>query len=370
MTRILGWCRSWPLVLVFMIAACAAPREAPKPIEAPVYPPPPEEPRYFYDRTIFSSGDVIEDTSGDQFRRFATGESALGRGLDKPFGVVAANGRIFVGDTVARRVFVFDFPRKSFSELGVEGMGRLAKPLGMAVDQVGHLYVCDGGAKRVNVYGFDGAYIMSIGGAETFERPSSVAASADGSRIYVLDTGGVRSEEHRVRVFDATGKHVFDIGRRGAADGEFNLPLDVTVGPDGRVYVVDAGNFRVQVFSADGQFLMKFGNAGRRPGQFSHPKGIAVDEEGKIFVADTGFANFQIFDRQGQILMFIGTRSERGGPGEFLLPAGISVDVDGRIYVVDQFFRKVDVFRPASLPAGAPVGMPRQIAPEESVPPA
>lgn len=369
MTTQLGWRKAWPIVLIFAIAACAAPREAPKPIEIPAYPPPPEQPRYYYDRTIFSSGNVIEDTSADQFRRFATGESATGRGLDKPFGVVAVNGRVFVGDTVARRVFVFDFPRKSFGEVGAEGMGRLAKPLGMAADQVGHLYVCDGAAKRVNVYGLDGAYMMSIGSADDFQRPSSVAASADGSRIYVLDTGGVKSQDHRIRVYDAAGKHLFDIGRRGANDGEFNLPLDVTVGPDGRVYVVDAGNFRVQVFSPDGQFLMKFGAAGRRPGQFSHPKGIAVDSDGKIFVADTGFANFQIFDSQGQVLMFIGTRSERGGPGEFLLPAGIAVDVDGRIYVVDQFFRKVDVFRPASLPAGAPAGMPAPASPEEAIPP-
>lgn len=352
-----GFCRASALALAFVLAACSAPREAPKPIEIPAYPPPPEQPRYFYDRTIFSSGNVIQDTSADQFRRFATGESATGRGLDKPFGVVALNGRIFVGDTVARRVFLFDFPRKTFSELGADGMGRLVKPLGMAADQVGHIYVCDGAAKRVNVYGLDGSYITSIGSANEFQRPSSVATNADGSRIYVLDTGGVKSEDHRIRVYDASGKHLFDIGRRGPDDGEFNLPLDVTVGPDGRVYVVDAGNFRVQVFSPDGQFVMKFGTAGRRPGQFSHPKGIAVDEEGKIFVADTGFANFQIFDNRGQVLMFIGTRSERGGPGEFLLPAGIAVDVDGRIYVVDQFFRKVDVFRPAGLPAEAPVGL-------------
>lgn len=368
MTEQMRWRRAWPLALAFVVVACAAPREAPKPIDIPVYPPPPEEPRYYYDRTIFSSGDVIEDTSADQFRRFATGESATGRGLDKPFGVAALNGRVFVGDTVARRVFVFDFPRKSFSELGGDGMGRLAKPLGIAADQAGHLYVCDSAAKRVNVYGLDGTYLLSIGKAEDFQRPSSVAASADGSRIYVLDTGGVKSQDHRVRVYDAAGKHLFDIGRRGSNDGEFNLPLDVAVGPDGRVYVVDAGNFRVQVFSPDGQFLMKFGSAGRRPGQFSHPKGIAVDTEGKIFVADTGFANFQIFDRQGQVLMFIGTRSERGGPGEFLLPAGISVDVDGRVYVVDQFFRKVDVFRPASLPDGAPPGMPPPAAPGDLTP--
>jgi hypothetical protein len=33
-----------------------------------------------------------------------------------------------------------------------------------------------------------------------------------------------------------------------------------------------------------------------------------------------------------------------------MLPAGLDVDEDGRVYMVDQFFRKVDIYRPASLP--------------------
>jgi hypothetical protein len=43
-----------------------------------------------------------------------------------------------------------------------------------------------------------------------------------------------------------------------------------------------------------------------------------------------------------------------------MLPSGIAVDLDGRIYMVDQFFRKVEVFRPASLPANAPYGHVRE----------
>jgi hypothetical protein len=35
-----------------------------------------------------------------------------------------------------------------------------------------------------------------------------------------------------------------------------------------------------------------------------------------------------------------------------MLPSGIYVDEDGRVYMVDQWFRKIDIFRPAQLPAG------------------
>lgn len=339
-----------------LVAACAAP-EPPKPVEL-VFPPAPEEPRYYYERTLYGSTDVKPETAADRLRRFATGESARGRGFAKPFDVRANQGRIYISDTVNRRVAVLDFPQQRYYEIGTTGIGRLAKPLGITTDSVGHLYVVDGTAKRIQVYDLEGSHLRSIGTGEVLQRPSGIAVTPDGSRIYVVDTGGVSSEHHTVRVFDAAGEHLFDIGTRGKKEGEFNLPLMVAMGPDRRLYISDTGNFRIQVFDADGNFIKTFGGIGRRPGQFSHPKGIDVDSEGRVFVVDSGFANFQIFDDQGRVLLFIGERNERGGPGQYILPAGISVDVDGRIYFVDQFFRKVDVFRPAWLPADSPPGQP------------
>lgn len=358
------WCsvmrRAAGLAALGIVAACAA---APEKKEVNlVYPPPPEDPRYYYETTITGSGDVAEETAADRFRRFATGESARGQGFGKPFGLVAVGGRIYVGDTLSRHVAMLNFPEKTYSEFGNSGIGRLAKPLGMAADAAGRIYVCDGTSKRVIAYDRNGQYLFAIGNDEILERPSAVAVSSDGSRIYVVDTGGVRSQNHRVSVFAPDGSHIQDIGTRGAGPGEFNLPLSATVGPDGKLFVLDSGNFRVQAFSESGQFLFEFGSAGRTPGHFSHPKSIAVDRDGKIFVSDSGFANVQIFDDQGRILMFMGSRSDRGGPGDFILPAGVSVDVDGRVYMVDQFFRKIDVFRPASLPKDAPIGQPLAVS--------
>jgi hypothetical protein len=74
-------------------------------------------------------------------------------------------------------------------------------------------------------------------------------------------------------------------------------------------------------------------------------------------VVDTAFGNFQIFDPEGRLLLDVGTRASTDGPAKFMLPSGIAVDLDGRIYMVDQFFRKVEVFRPAELAAGAAYGV-------------
>ena len=71
------------------------------------------------------------------------------------------------------------------------------------------------------------------------------------------------------------------IGKRGNGPGEFNLPRDLAIGKDGRLYVVDGGNFRVVVFDREGKYLFSFGSVGKQYGQFARPKEIAIDRDGK-----------------------------------------------------------------------------------------
>jgi DNA-binding beta-propeller fold protein YncE len=341
-----------------LAASCASPgtSSAPTVAEAPpelVFPPPPEQARFVFERTILGSADVVSVDNETRWRRVLTGEAKTTTGFSKPFDVEACQGRIYVSDTVRRSIMMFDVPKGTFSEFGTTEPGELRKPLGMAVDQDCNIYVVDGTARRVIVYDQDGEFLSAFGGVDLFERPSHVDVDADARYAYVVDTGGVGSQQHRVRVFDiATGEHVLDIGERGAGPGQFNLPRDVAVGRDGRIYVVDGANFRVQVFESDGTFVSTFGEIGVYPGQFSRPKGAAVDPDGNVYVTDTAFGNFQIFNPQGELLLFVGNRSETMEPARYMLPAGIGVDEDGRVYMVDQFFRKVDVFRPAAIGPG------------------
>jgi len=337
------------------IVACSAPpaETATASIRSPVglvFPPPPETARFVFERTITGSADIVEVDRDTRWRQLLTGEVGTTEAMAKPFDVEACQGRIYISDTVRRSVLVFDVPHGAFFEIGKSDPGLLLKPLGMAVDDECNLYVVDGTQRRVVVYDQAGRYVTAFGGSELFDRPSHVEVDADGTRAYVVDTGGVGSERHTVRVFDIrSGSHLFDIGERGAGPGQLNLARDIAIGPDGRLYVVDGGNFRVQIFSADGQYVGSFGSIGVTRGQFSRPKGIDTDPDGNIYVTDSAFGNFQIFSPAGELLLFIGTRSESPEPAKYMLPAGIAVDEDGRVYMVDQFFRKVDVYRPASL---------------------
>jgi DNA-binding beta-propeller fold protein YncE len=317
-----------------------------------VFPAPPDNPRFVYERTIYSSADVTTKKSDSELKQMLTGVGESAEGLGKPYAVAVHRGRVMVTDSADRFVRVFDVPAGKYYKLGEDEAGPLVKPLGIDVDNAGNVYVADATAKAIMVYEPAGKFLRKIGGPKFFDRLSSVTVDPEGKRIYVVDIGGVSSEQHRVRVFDAvSGSHLFDIGKRGKGQGEFNLPRDVALGSDGRIYVVDGGNFRVQIFDSAGKYLQAFGSIGKQLGNFARPKEVATDAAGNVYVVDAAFGNFQIFSGDGDLLMFVGERAERDGPARYMLPSGIYVDEDGRIYMVDQWFRKIDVYRPVAMAA-------------------
>lgn len=358
------------LVCILLLGACAVSTPNAPVQEMPVFPPAPEPARFFYERSLYSSADVVKEDKNLALRAMLTGETLASgaEGLSKPYGVAVFHGRVYVSDTGQHAIAVFDIPGQRYFKIGEEEPGRLALPMGLDVDGQGNVYVVDNSAKVVQVYDMEGKHLRTLAGDDKwFSRPTGIAVDAAGSRIYVVDTGGVGSDQHRVRVFDAqSGKHLLDIGSRGSGPGELNLARDVTIGKDGLLYVVDGGNFRVQVFRPDGTFVSTFGGIGRQGGQFSRPKEAAADADGNIYIVDSAFGNFQIFTPEGQLLLSVGSRSERDGLAKYMLPSGIAIDGDGRVYMADQYFRKVDVYRPAKLAADEGFAVPKvQAAPEK-----
>jgi len=182
-------------------------------------------------------------------------------------------------------------------------------------------------------------------------KPTGIAVSADGSSLYLVDTGGIESNAHRIIRYAADGTRQAVIGTRGSMNGEFNLPVDVALDDNGLLYVLDAGNFRVQVFDQD-QFVRTWGKVGNGLGQLSRPRSISTDSEGNVYVSDSQFTNVQIFNPYGQLLLPIGKRGFKDADGELTLVAGITVDETGRLYVIDQKQRKVEIYRPISAAEG------------------
>ena len=340
------------IITVALFAGCAGPPQQNDDRGPLVFPKPPDPPRFVFERTILGTGSVRSLSDRDRLRSLLTGSAVReGIGFAKPFDVAVRKGRVHVTDTVHRSVMVLDFASGNSFVIGDRGDdGDLHKPLGIAIDDQQRIYVVDATLRGVQIYDKEGNFSRRVDLSKFTQRPSGIDVNSEGSVLYVVDTGGVDSDDHRVVIVDGeSGKLTRSIGTRGTKDGEFNLPRDVRVGPNGLVYVTDGGNFRVQAFTQDGRHVRSWGQPGRRLGQFSRPKGISIDKGGNVYVVDAAFGNFQIFNADGELLMFVGDRSTTPEPAKYMLPAGIDVDEDGRIYMIDQFFRKLDVYRPVEL---------------------
>jgi len=332
--------------LLLVLAGCAAPQADVSAPEVPhVFPPPPAQASYVFERSVYEAADLSAKDSAPGFMALLAGTRRVAaEGLSRPLALAAHQGWVAVVNSLDPSVSVFDFNRREFSRLNLGEGGAQRAPVGISVDRNGAWYVADSLSGYVLVLDAQGRLLRKIGGPRWLSRLVNVTVDASAQRVYALD----QSEgQHRVRVFNAvTGSHLLDIGRSGDAAGEFNLPVDAAVGPGGRLYVVDSGNFRVQIFNSQGDYVSSFGTAGKRAGQFLRPKEIATDAQGLVYVADATLGNVQVFSADGVYQYAIGVHGDQGADATYMLPSGVALDSDGRLYVLDQWYVKLDVYRP------------------------
>lgn len=313
-----------------VLYGCAAP-----PLPDLVWPDPPDEPRVKYVRAYrgsldFKGGNIAADI-------MLGGEA--GNNLKKPMGVyVDEKGKVFVTDTAASDVFIFDPAAKKVTTLGEMGARIFFKPIGVATDSAGRIFVTDSQLDKVTVLDSNARVVATLAPEEPFKQPSGIAADSVNRKLYVADT-----HTHNIKVFDLdTFKQIKTIGKRGKEEGEFNFPSHISLDGKGNLHIVDTMNGRVQVLDPDGKFIRGFGQFGDAPGMFARPKGVGVDSEGHIYIVDAAFNNVQIFDEEGQTLLsFASYGSDRS---QMILPAGLAVDSNDFIYVVDSWNRRVNVF--------------------------
>ena len=61
--------------------------------------------------------------------------------------------------------------------------------------------------------------------------------------------------------------------------------------------VCDADNHRVQLFELSGKFVTKFGSKGSERGMFNFPRSTANLSDGRILVCDKENNRIQVFDK-------------------------------------------------------------------------
>ncbi|XP_065052654.1 E3 ubiquitin-protein ligase TRIM71-like isoform X3 [Rhopilema esculentum] len=228
-------------------------------------------------------------------------------------------------------------------------------------------------------------YVKSIGrkGQNFGEFNGVFAVAVDVRQRRILATD---YNNHRVQVFDEQGNFLFLFGERGMADGQFQSPTGIGVGPGGEIIVCERLKGRIQVFGNDGTFQRryllnelkasaltvdfsgriiiadytncciyildpilerwsKFGAFGYGPGELQYPCYVTTNKDGHIFVSDMHNSKIQVYDGEGIFRMSYGRKGEKDG--ELQRPTGIAVDQKGRLIIADRDNHRIQVFAPS-----------------------
>ncbi|HMV66209.1 MAG TPA: hypothetical protein PKA64_05120, partial [Myxococcota bacterium] len=160
-----------------------------------------------------------------------------------------------------------------------------------------------------------------------------------------------------------------------ARQSELYLPIDMTVGPDGLLYLIDWNNHRIRRREADGTLttLAGTGFLGDGPpgpalgASFNHPTNLKFDpnDDQMIYIAAWHNSRIEKLDLRDGTIHFECGNGDRayagdGGPAAdavFDLPSSIEFDDDGTIYVSDtanQIVRQISTDGMIHTMAGTP----------------
>jgi DNA-binding beta-propeller fold protein YncE len=332
-------------VYALLCASCAAPQTVAR--ERYFWPPPPDVARIEWLKAYSSQLD-IEKTASQRFWASISGEDTP-RSLVKPVEVksVPEQNKFFVSDISKGAVVVFDLAGHELRNLEIPaGAPPLYLPLSIAVDDNGSIYVLERRSSSVLVFDKAEKYQRAISlKAVSVTSPTSLIIDRKSRQIYVSDAA-----TRKIVVTDLKGAFIRNIGQPGDGEGQFNLPVAMTLDSKGYLFVADAFSAAIQVFDQSGKFLRRFGRRGDSPGDFQLIKSIAVDSSDNIYVVDGKAHNLLIFNNQGELLLVLGgfyASSETGklAPGGFSVPIGIDIDSTDKIYVVDQMNTRIQVFQ-------------------------
>jgi DNA-binding beta-propeller fold protein YncE len=247
---------------------------------------------------------------------------------------IAIDGQdhLYVVDFTAR-IQVFDRDGRFLGPCWSTPDYRNGRPSGLSIDRDGNLLVSDSHYNCVRIYSPDGVELRRLGG-EAGSGPgqlgyvSDVVQDADGF-YYIAEFG----ENQRITKLDLDGRFLTYWGSPGAEPGQFARARALTLGPDGLLYIADAGNHRVQVFTRAGELVRLWGEPGSEPGQLSYPYDLAFNRAGELYVVEFGNSRVQKFTATGESLGLWGGPGRE--PGRLHSPWALAVDSRGRIHVVD-----------------------------------
>ena len=255
---------------------------------------------------------------------------------------------------------------------GSAAQARLSRPIGVAIDAKGNVYITDYSNHRIRRVGVDGI-ITTFAGTGTFGfsgdggpatqarllEPFGVTVNAKGD-VYIADSKNQRirqvGTDGIITTFAGTGTFGFSGDGGPATQASLKNPIDVTADTKGNIYIADFDNHRIRRVGPDG-IITTFAGTGIEGfsgdggpavrAQLADPLGVVVDEEGNVYIADTGNNRIRRVGTDGIIVTLSGSGPTGLGEGGFSgdggpstqarlnLPRSVAVDANGNIYIAD-----------------------------------
>jgi hypothetical protein len=306
-------------------------------------------------------------------------------------------------------------PNLQFGENG-SAAGQFLVPVAIEVGPAnGDIYVGDSVGRRINQFSSEGTFIRAWGhdvipaNAETgFEKCTAATGCKGGSNggeagqfagvdgIGTAANGDLFVAEfsnNRVSQFTANGDFVRAWGRDvappdggtaletctasclagdpGSGPGDLTSPNSVAVrGSD--VYVTETSGSRVSQFTTSGSFVASFGSFGSDAGELSGPRGVAISPAGNLLVADRANNRVSEFTAAGTFVRAWGfgvdtganvfeacnaaTTCQAGVPGAAAAQlsdgdggdgvAGIAADSSGSVFLADDGNNRIAQYQP------------------------
>jgi streptogramin lyase len=231
----------------------------------------------------------------------------------------------------------------------------LSGPNGVFVDETGRVFIADTNNQVIRMVNTDGIItsIAGIPGSSGYSGDNGPALSAELNfpRGVAVDQVGTvfiadRSNQRIRKVTYGNISTMAGIGSAGytgdgglAVNARLNVPFGVFVDQTGRVFIADTNNFVERMVNTDGIITTIAGS------NFSSPHGVFVDPTGRLFIADSGANNIRMVDTNGLSTRIAGKSDTSagytgdGGPAvlaQLNSPYGVSVDQTGRVFIADR----------------------------------
>ncbi len=337
---------------------------------------------------VDSAGMLSRIAGNGRYGNTGDGFAATSAQLEFPEGIaVDSAGNIYVVDhdaNVVRRI-ARDGTIGTWAGTGTPGFSgdggpavdaQFRNPTGLAIDSAGNLYVADtdnNAIRRISPAGvittFAGNTQRGFGGdggpaTDAFlNGPEGMAADAAGN-LYIADTFNHRIRkvalDGTISTFAGNGYPGFSGDNNPAVETTLQLPIDVSVDRQGRVYIADLGTSRIRIVTAGVLDTVAGSSSGIQPLEgasatsvrLSGPTGVAVDAAGNVYFAESSIGSgsgldagdFKVWkvSSAGNISTLAGTgvRSFSGDAGpaalaQWDLPSGIAIASDGSVFVAD-----------------------------------